>query len=511
MATSHHVKRKKQERMKLILVGLLAVTVSLQAQNNQSGIKESSIFTGLEYKIESAANVGNGDHSPLWLNANKQGLSSINKDNAYVAAGIFKPMSSNKFAYSYGLELAGANHFTSDVFVQQAYLDLKYRKIQLSIGSKERNGELVNQKLSSGGLAFSGNALPIPQIRVEFPKYITVPYTNNWLSVKGHVAYGWFTDGNWQKSFTGAAGDRTSSVLYHSKEIFFKVERPDLLPLRFEFGLGMEAQFGGVRHYHGGSKFSMPEGFKDYIKALIPMHGGATAPESDQENIEGNMLGSYHFSLSYKVNNWEIRPYYEHYFEDQSMLSMKYKWRDGLIGLELTFPKNKFVSSMVAEYFGSMDQSGLLYRKDKNGNTYIHMAGNDNYYNNGFYISWTHWGMAIGNPLFMSPIYNKDHSLSFRSNRMTARHLGISGNPTSELSYRLLLSYTRNWGTYNYPYYDANSKPTVKANTSTLFELTFSPHKMRGWSFATSGATDCGSVYGKNKGVMLTVRKVGII
>jgi len=94
---------------------------------------------------------------------------------------------------------------------------------------------------------------------------------------------------------------------------------------------------------------------------------------------------------------------------------------------------------------------------------------------------------------------------------MTARHFGISGNPTSELSYRVLLSYTRNWGTYNYPYYDANSKLTVKANTSTLFELTFSPHKMRGWSFTTSGATDCGSVYGKNKGVMLTVRKVGII
>jgi len=477
------------------------------AQSHQSVNKDSSsLFRGLNYKIESAANIGHGDHSPLWLNANKQGLSSVNKDNAYIAAGIFKPMESKKFAYSYGLELAGAHHFTSDVFVQQAYLDLKYHGIQLSMGSKERNGELVNQKLSSGGLAFSGNARPIPQIRLELPEYITVPYTNKWLSVKGHVAYGWFTDGNWKKSFAGAMGNRTSSVLYHSKAIFFKVERPDILPLSFECGLGMEAQFGGVRHYADGSKFSMPEGFKDYIKALVPMHGGSTSPESDQANIEGNMLGSYHFSLSYKVNNWEIRPYYEHYFEDQSMLSMKYKWRDGLIGLELTFPKNRFISSLVTEYFGSMDQSGPFYRKDKDGNTYVHMAGNDNYYNNGFYISWSHWGMSIGNPLFMSPIYNKDHSLNFRSNRMTARHLGISGNPTNELSYRILFSYTRNWGVYGTPYKGDSGNDIVKTDTSTLFELTFSPHKLSGWSFVASAATDRGDMLGNNTGVMLTVR-----
>lgn len=471
-----------------------AVAVSLQAQPNN----------GIEYKVETGVNVSGGSHSPLWLNANKQGLSSINKDNGYLAAGVFGHLLQKEFSYSYGLELAGAYHFTSDIIVQQAYVDLKYHRIQLSIGSKERNSEFVDGRLSSGGLAFSGNARPLPQVRIELPEYITVPYTKGWVAVRGHLAYGWFTDGGWQKHFAGVNGDRTSGVLYHSKALYFKIVDPKISSLQFECGIQMECQFGGTRYYGNGTKYVMPEGIKDYFKALLPMHGGGNAPVSDQENIEGNMLGSFHFSLKYSAKDWEIHPYYEHYYEDQSMMSGKYPWKDGLIGLEVGFPKNRFISKLVMEYMGSMNQSGPPYVKDKNGQERFRIAGNDNYYNNGFYLSWAHWGMAIGNPLFMSPIYNKDGSMSFQSNRMTAKHIGIGGNPTDELSYRLLLSHTRNWGTYEHPY------PAVKTNTSALCELSFCPHKLKGWSFTASAATDRGGMLGRNTGVMFSIKKIGI-
>lgn len=156
------------------------------------------------------------------------------------------------------------------------------------------------------------------------------------------------------------------------------------------------------------------------------------------------------------------------------------------------------------EYMGSMNQSGPPYVKDKDGQERIRIAGGDNYYNNGFYMSWAHWGMAIGNPLFMSPIYNKDGSMSFQSNRMTAKHIGIGGNPTDEWSYRLLLSHSRNWGTYGSPY------PAVKTNTSALCELSFCPHKLKGWSFTASAAMDRGGMLGRNTGVMFSIKKIGI-
>jgi len=473
------------------------------------------IYSQVTYKIESEVNISHGDHSPLWLNANKQGLSSIEKNNAYINAGIFKPMFSTndkRITYSYGLEMAGAYHLTSNMIVQQAYLDLKYRGIQLSMGSKERNGELVDQQLSSGVLDFSGNACPIPQIRVELPDYVAVPKTNGWLSARGHIAYGWFTDHNWQKHFTGICGDHVSKVLYHSKSLYFKVTNPKRSSLSVELGISMYDQFGGIHYNSNGTKVKMPEGFIDYLKALIPAHGSSNTTISDQENIEGNMLGCYHISLNDKIGNWGTHPYYEHYFEDQSMMSGKYPWKDGLIGLEVTFPKNRIITKVVMEYFDSMDQSGPLFVKDKDGNEHLRIAGGDDYYNNGAYNSWTNYGMAIGNPLFMSPIYNNNHSLTFQSNRMTARHIGISGNPTSELSYRILASYTRNWGRYEHLFStDHGAYPGVKINVSTLFEFAYNPYKMNGWSFIGSVGMDRGSMLGNNTGVMMTIRKNGVL
>jgi len=489
---------------------LLLSIIPSSAQTTLSDVSQNtdSPFENVAYKIESAGTMSDGEHAPLWLNANRQGLSSIQKNNGYLAAGIYRPFTAGALAYSYGLELAGAYHFTSHFIVQQAYLDLRYRIFQLSIGSKGRNGELVNQKLSSGGLSYSGNARPIPQIRIGIPEYTVLPIFNHWLSIKGHVAYGRFTDDSWQKDFVGDKGDRTTNVLYHSKAMFLKISRPDKMPLSLELGLQMENQFGGTRHYSNGTKYKMPSGIKDYFKVFIPTHGGNDTPESDQLNIEGNTLGSYHFSLSYKKDNWEIRPYYEHYFEDQSMLSMKHKWKDGLIGIELSFPQNPIVSKVVIEYFGTTDQSGPPTKTDSSGKTYTSAYGADNYYNNGFYNSWSHWGMALGNPLFISPIYTG--SLVFRNNRLTARHIGISGNPCKSLSYRLLYSYTRNLGKYYAPYKDTNNNTIIKTGKYGLFELTYSPNKLKGWSFTASAAADRGNMLGKNTGAMLTIRKTSL-
>lgn len=45
---------------------------------------------GLEYELSVQGGITRGDHTPLWLNANKYGLSSLNKDNGYLRASITK-------------------------------------------------------------------------------------------------------------------------------------------------------------------------------------------------------------------------------------------------------------------------------------------------------------------------------------------------------------------------------------------------------------------------------------
>lgn len=486
--------------VKRYLIGILALGLAPLLAHAQ-------ITKDATYKVESAATVSGGESTPLWLNANKHGVSSLDKQNGYIRAGVFRPMEADKeFTYGYGIDMVGGVNFDSKVTIQQAYLDLEYKKMRLSIGSKERVGELVNDELSSGALTLSSNARPVPQVWAGLPNYISVPGTNHWVSFRGHIAYGRFMDNAWQRKFAPADGRYTSDVLYHSKALYVKVGDKPNCPLTFEGGIEMNAQFGGTAYnYNGpGTKFTMPTGLSSYLKAFIPLSGGKDTPESDQLNVEGNVVGSWHASLAYKLNNgYKIRGYFEHYFEDHSMLFMEYPWKDGLIGMELTLPKNRWVDAVVYEYIASRDQAGPVYW-DHTEALNVQISARDDYYNHGFYNSWQHAGQAMGNPLFTSPIYNKDGSITFKSNRLLAHHLGISGTPTSELHYRMLLSYSSNWGTYGIPFQD------IKYNTSALAEVTYKPKKLSGWNFTAALALDRGAMLGNNKGMMIKVSKTGL-
>ena len=46
-----------------------------------------------------------GDYTPLWLSANKYGLSSLDKNNGYLLAGLSKPLEKERSkAFDYGYE-----------------------------------------------------------------------------------------------------------------------------------------------------------------------------------------------------------------------------------------------------------------------------------------------------------------------------------------------------------------------------------------------------------------------
>ena len=140
-----------------------------------------------------------------------------------------------------GLDLAVAKGFTSTFVVQQAYVDINYRCFGLSIGSKELNSELLNQQLSSGGLTWSGNARPIPQIKVGILDYVRIA---PWAQVKAEMSYGKWTDNNYQKEHVGTNYWYTKDILYHHKSFFFRLGKTTS-PWQIDLGMSLDAQFGG--------------------------------------------------------------------------------------------------------------------------------------------------------------------------------------------------------------------------------------------------------------------------
>ena len=490
-----------------------------------------------------------GDYVPYWLTANRQGISSVDENCGYarLGASVSKPFKNSDYSWVVAVDMVAGYNQERTVRMQQAYVDLSWRWLNLSLGKKERAGELQTrstiaslaanevasllpqtqisslQELGTGGLAYSGNSSPVPQARLEIPYYVSVPRTNDWLKVKGHLAYGFFTDGGFQEDFTqGNQYTRyAKNVLYHSKALFIRVGKPQKFPLSFEGGLEMFSQFGGDIYMHGKGKIvSMPKGPMEYLKAFVPLSGGDDTPDTEQTNISGNQLGNWHLAITLHSKPADVTLYGQHYFEDFSQLFffeyqtdrtgdrnlIYYPWKDILLGINI---RNKsailpFVSNVCYEYLSTYNQSGAGYN-DPGPFFKEQMDGLDNYYNHGIYSGWHNYGMGMGNPLVFSPVYNKNGSMFFAGNRLKAHKVGVNGGFGSKtmLVYKLQYTYSENWGTYINPFANKRYTTSLLADISLLCER-------GGWAAAVSFAYDKSNWLGENMGVMLSFTKVGI-
>lgn len=493
-------------------IALLLMLFSANTSTAQNALTRS--VHGVQYNVEAGAVVSDGD-APLWLNANRYGVSSVDGNNGYLRATLHRSTqqdSAYHWRLGYGVDLVGAYNFTNPFTVQQLYADVAYKRVRLTIGSKQQPMAFRNQALSTGSQTLGINARPVPMVRFELPEYWSITGKSNWAAIKGHVAYGMMTDGNWQADYVVPGYHYAKNALLHTKAGYLRLGNEEKFPLVFEGGLEMATQFGGTVYNPIGregtlsGKLEMPNGAGEFLDALIGT--GSDATDEGYANATGNTLGSWLFSLSYKGKNWKLRAYYDHFFEDHSMMFFEYGWKDGLVGVEATLPENPFVSSVVYEYMNTTYQSGAVYH-DHTAAIPDQISGVDNYYNHNLYQGWQHWGQSMGNALYVSPLYNHDGRLEFTGNRFKAHHVGISGEPLKGLHYRLLYTHMKNWGMYANPYDD------IRRNDSFLCEANYALPCLgclgEGWQAGLAFSMDRGKVTGDNTGFQLTISKKGLL
>ena len=492
-----------------------------------------------------------GEYAPYWFTAIKNAISSVKSTSGYLRYGMSYSNTFGKkknFRYDIAADIIAGFNQTSTISFQQAYADLSWKWLTLSIGSKERWGEqeyyqreqmeeitafntvnryyphLFSDQFSNtgmGGFIFSGNSRPIPQVRIEIPEFVNIPGTKEWLRFRAYISYGFFTDGNYQQELViiNPKVKRGEGILYHGKGGFISVGKPSKFPVTFDGGLEMHTQFGGTLYNTTYGKVKMPTKFSDYIKAFIPMSGGEDTPTGEQTNIAGNQIGCWHAAFTIHTKPLEIRLYGEHMFEDFSQLfffeyqmnnegkrrTLIYPWRDMLLGINIANKSNflPFISNIRYEFMTTRDQSGALYH-DPSDYFYDQMDGCDDYLNHGIYPGWHHWGMGIGTPIIISPVYNKNGSLFFRSNRLIAHNIGINGIIDTKIpfAYKVNYTYSEHWGTYANPF---NCK---KYTTSVLAEITCMPRNAQ-WLSTVSLGYDKSDMIGENIGLMFTITHVG--
>lgn len=421
------------------------------------------------------------------------------------------------FGYSQRSEYARWQHGQWDVakqgpaaiWLQQVYAEAKYRGVFISAGMKERGSALLNQRLSSGDLVESGNARPIPQVRAGFIDFQDIPLTNGWVQIQGEISYGKMVDNVYNKKHYNYYGYHLNlGALYSYKRCYFRTKPSQ--PLSVIAGMQVATLFGGETQYYQDGRLLYERKFstslKTFAKVFFPFSGGG------EDYYTGQTLGSWDCRIRYRLRGDDkLYAYFQGPWEDGTGVGRR-NGLDGLWGLEYKAARPGIITGAVFELLEFRNQSGPIHWQpnDTPGTAIVAQAqGRDNYYNNAYYNAYANYGMAIGTPFLMSPIYNQDGYPAFASNRACGFHAALSGLIAKDVDYRVMVGYQRGLGNYDYAY------PRPRTCTSMLLETGCDAgglaRELKGISARLQLAFDAGSLRGNNFGFALTLSYKGEI
>lgn len=471
----------------------------------------------MNYSASVLVNGGLNDFAPYYISSLRHGtITSARGATLDVAA--WRPIDmSKRFSYSFGVEAQAQIANSVDyqkclpggewtehserpaaVWLRQLWGEVKYRGVFLYAGLRDFTPALVNERLSSGDLIESGNSRNIPQVRVGFIDFQNIPFTNGWVQIQGEIAYGKATDDGWQENHYNYYNAHLNlDWWYHYKRCFFRTKPSQ--PFSITVGMQAAGQFAGdVYWYSNGSLYKTHNiGFKfsDAVGMVILKPGDGY--------WTGNHVGSWDFQARYRFNNGgELKAYFQWLWEDGSGIG-KLNGMDGLWGLEWKAPNPGAVSGAVLEVLTFMNQGGPMhYDYDDIPGTNMNSSraeGCDNYYNNHYTNSYSHYGMGIGSPMFPSPIYNTNGcTTQYINNRFWGIHAAVDGQIIPNLNYRAMASFRRFFGTMGVP------ALKITHCVSAMVEAQWRVTKVPGLTLSAQIGLDCGnSTYGNNFGMLV--------
>ena len=418
-----------------------------------------------------------GGSLPFWMTSNQYGLmpehngalALVQAHTQYDSTKVFQWKWGASFAAQYdsgpvlpegtadfGLmvdELCGSikwKVFSLDAGLQHDVLDF--------YGADRRLGSLST---TGGHIIASGNARAMPGYWIHLDP---VPIPLTWKHVWLYGSYGDFAtlDNRYVK---GALVHRTKFGF------LFKITNR----LDFHLGLDHYGIWGGDSPKYG----KMPITFDNYLRVVTGRGASSSGTVSDQLNVIGDQGGGEFMRFDYRGRGWKATFLHDIPYNDGSGMGLN-NFPDGVNTLWFGFDdKDRWVSDVLYEFAYTRNQSGWYHDRPTTEEERKHLdpsdeyhywhhirGGGDNYFNNGEYKSgWTHFDRTIGYPLFVPRGTHDGTWTSHRekgdvstvnrgveNNRLRAHHIAVSGKFFKLFPYKVMLTYSQNYGTYYSPY-----------------------------------------------------------
>lgn len=515
-----------------VCIFFLCSWMLVRAQRDSSYFHIKSAYSGV---------ASNGSLNALYSYSNKYGIYDPNYLNQSLLhiAGDVSLLKKRSLSLDVGAGVVINNHLSSS-FLHELYFKGKLWFVDYTFGKEAYSPLIINDNLSSGLLYWSTNSAPVPRGIMGIFNYLPVPFTKGWLEIKGGFGVGVLDD---ERESYGK-----SYPLIMDQFFYLRMGNSWIQPY---MGLTHSALFGGK----DGAGNSIPVDFW----ATFFARGSAKIGGGEATNAAGGHVGCYDFGIHLKQDNLTAQLYLQKPIRDGSSLYLNHgNNKDFTVGISGKINGLKWLKEVSLEGFKTTYQSGpgmldLAYPQghpkegqlifpneiddydafmfgefgmevhgwDKDdfvnyfSDTYNHgceYGGRDNYMNNGYYYAgWTYRGMIMGTPLFHTEKqfeaysgqeYNPRRSIVV-NNRITGFHIGFWGDIIDNFSYKIKLTYTRNYGTYQDFYRGAMSWEEVSnyyykgglSQCYSFFELSRSHFFYKSVSVSGFMGYDCGDLY----------------
>ncbi len=331
----------------------------------------------------------------------------------------------------------------------ELYAGIRWKCLRLDVGlwHTEQSylvsgSDLGTLSVTGGNIMKTGNSRSLPGYAISLEPF-DVPFTDGRLQVLGRFGDFATTDDRYVKG-----------ALVHNTEIYLRAGTGRHLTLTF--GADHYTMWGGVSPVYGPLAVSAG----NYLRVLTGRRGAQDSPVGDQINALGDHRGRILFRLDWAGTGWSASYQHDKPYEDRSSLWV-YNYPDAVRTLHFSLSdKSRLLTDMVYEFHTTMNQSGpyerrlateeeiasgspRLYRATEDSPWYYIAGGADNYCNNYEYKSgWTHYGRQIGNPLFFS----RPNGHGTWNNLLTAHHFAFAGRLFKAFPWKLMLTWSRNYG-----------------------------------------------------------------
>ena len=389
--------------------------------------------------------IGSSGDLPFWAQTNTGGMMPASSGGLVVAKAETGYLDLGPFLWHSGATLAGRASAGEGASAQvnEAYAGLRWKVFSMDLGLKQRAADFIAERslgslsATGGHAAWSGNVRPMPGYTIEMQP-ILVPFT-------GKVFW-----------FEGSYGDyKTLDDRYVQGALLHRTQFNFVLKfgprLTFRLGLDHYALWGGTSS--DPSVGRQPVSLADYFRVVTGRSATGANPEQDQAYVQGNHLGSELWRWDWEGDGWHFVFQHDIPYEDGSGMGFQ-NFPDGINTLWFGWDdKNRWLSDILYEYHHTMSQSGPVHDAIV-GYDYKIIGGRDNYFNHAVYKSgWTYFGRTVGDPL----LYPDPAAPGIRNNRLKAHHVALGGKFFRRAPYKLMLTYSRNYGTYDAPLHEDES------------------------------------------------------